>query len=248
MIPTYLASLLSLLTYSLPISALAQSPTRLVDPQLGPIQTAVKFSPPPDTERPEGETASSRRGGCFEKNKKDLPLTGVVPPKKIGLTVAAHPTFFLYVPQTKDQAVEFILQDENDREIYKTNFRMNDNAGIISISLPDTANLPPLEVGKNYRWYFSLICDVESSDGNIFIDGWVRRVEPSLALKNQLEKAAPRDRADIYAAAGIWQETLASLAELRRSRPNDSALASEWANLLRSVGLNEIAEEPLAPL
>lgn len=62
---------------------------------------------------------------------------------------------------------------------------------------------------------------------------------------NQLEKASPRDAWRVYGQAGIWQETLTTLAQLRRANPNDSAVAAEWEDLLKEVGLGAIAKEPL---
>ena len=49
----------------------------------------------------------------------------------------------------------------------------------------------------------------------------------------------------LYAQAGIWYEALATLAELRRSKPNDSVLISAWESLLQSVGLDTVAKEPI---
>jgi len=48
-----------------------------------------------------------------------------------------------------------------------------------------------------------------------------------------------------YARNGIWYETLATLAEMRRLAPNDSRLTTEWTQLLQSQGLESIADQPL---
>ncbi|WP_210407399.1 DUF928 domain-containing protein, partial [Hydrocoleum sp. CS-953] len=60
-----------------------------------------------------------------------------------------------------------------------------------------------------------------------------------------IQKTPESDRWLIYSEAGIWYEALVTLAELIRSNPNDVKFTSEWQNLLNSVGLNEVATEPL---
>ena len=54
-----------------------------------------------------------------------------------------------------------------------------------------------------------------------------------------------RDRAAIYAASGIWYDSLATLVELRQKRLDDAALKNDWQSLLESVDLAKIAQEAL---
>jgi hypothetical protein len=62
----------------------------------------------------------------------------------------------------------------------------------------------------------------------------------------QLDTATSRELPLIYANAGIWHETLTTLVKLRQENPRDEELENYWINILRSVGLNDIAQEPLA--
>ena len=48
-----------------------------------------------------------------------------------------------------------------------------------------------------------------------------------------------------YAANGIWYETLATLADLRRQSPDDAKLTAQWMQLLQSQKLDPIANQPL---
>jgi hypothetical protein len=45
---------------------------------------------------------------------------------------------------------------------------------------------------------------------------------------------------------GIWYDSLATLAELKRRQPNNSTVATSWQEMLKSVDLSAIAEVPLA--
>jgi hypothetical protein len=50
----------------------------------------------------------------------------------------------------------------------------------------------------------------------------------------------------LYANAGIWQDSIATLARLRTSRPNDPELKADWEALLKTEG-TELAEVVSAP-
>jgi hypothetical protein len=54
-----------------------------------------------------------------------------------------------------------------------------------------------------------------------------------------------RDRAAIYAASGIWYDSITTLVELRQKRFDDAALKNDWQSLLESVDLAKIAQESL---
>jgi hypothetical protein len=77
------------------------------------------------------------------------------------------------------------------------------------------------------------------------VEGWFQRIATDKNQTIELKKAQVRERAIIYAASGIWYESLAILAELRQKRSADAALRTDWQNLLESVGLAEISQEPL---
>jgi hypothetical protein len=176
-----------------------------------------------------------------------LPRTNLasLPKDKIEIesTVAPRPTFFVHVSQTSGQKAEFMLVNEKGEEVYKNNnITLSGSPGIISISLP--ANAPALEVGKSYYWSLTAICDDDWAK-NPAVDGWVKRIELNSTLANQLKRAAPRDRPVLYADASIWTDALTALADLRKANPNDSQLRQDWEDLLKSVGLDTVAQATL---
>ena len=57
--------------------------------------------------------------------------------------------------------------------------------------------------------------------------------------------ATPRQRVALYAQAGIWQDALTTLGELRVRQRQDAALATDWKDLLDSVGLDNISTEAI---
>jgi hypothetical protein len=208
---------------------------------------AVRFRVP-NVGRPLRREAAAVRGGC--SNSSNEKLVALLPETEPTLTVAEYPTIFVSLPQTSAKEAEFLLVKDNNTEkevLYETTVTLPSNSGIVSVSLPNNGTLPPLEVGKSYYWYFSVICDPQDRTTEPTVEGPIQRVEPSPNLVAKLKNASPRDRAALYAEAGFWYDAINSIAQLRRSSPNDTAIAADWTELLKSVGLDTISQKPLIP-
>ena len=194
-------------------------------------------------------SGGSRRfvpGKC--ENFPEASFTALMPENKIARTVSDYPTFFFYLPQPNAELAEFILEDENGNLIYAQALTIKNLSGIIGVSIPANTNVPPLEVGKNYIWKFSLVCDPEDRASDWVETGIVRRVELSAEILRQLENADPRWKTFIYAKNGIWQDALGNLVAARRANPNAPVFQTDWESLLDSVKLREIAQEPIVPI
>lgn len=87
-------------------------------------------------------------------------------------------------------------------------------------------------------------CQQDNEDTTL--EGLVQRVEPKPQVKNSLQTVTPREKAALYAREGFWQDALTTLGELRRSKPQDTALTSDWQQLLESVGLEDISKQPIS--
>lgn len=195
------------------------------------------------------------RGPCIQNSANDK-ITALVPVNGFGTTTSEYPTFSVYIPPLLPESnpeIEFVLKTAEKKEIYKTKFNINRGAGIISFSLPNTSNLSPLELNKNYFWSVTLRCDpiavVERGDvsGDKKVEGiMIRRIIPNANVQQELATAKSlRDRVIIYAKAGIWYDALNNLAELRLRNPNDPIVVRDWQELLQSVGIEKLAQEPL---
>ena len=202
-----------------------------------------RFVPPIEDIGLPTRQGGSLRGGCASSNQ--LSLTALVPENKVGLTVSDYPTFFFYLPQTEAELAEFILEDQSGNQIYKQTLTISNLSGAIGISIPANKNVPPLEVGKSYRWNFTVICNAQDRSADVWETGIVQRVQLSADILRQLEKADPRQKTVIYAENGIWQDALSTLAAARRANPNDAGLTADWESLLDSVTLGKIAREPI---
>ncbi len=224
----------------------SEHPTRLPGVRVGmfPFQQARLRFRIPKVGRPRRQEAAAVRGGC--SNASEEKLVALLPTTDPVLTVASYPTIFVSLPQTSAKQAEFLLLDaKNGQVVYETTLTLPNEPGIVSISLPNNGNIPPLKEGTSYHWYFSVICNPQDRADDVVAEGQIQRVQPSASLAAKLQSASPRDRAALYAEEGIWYDSVTTLAQLRRSSPNNTAIATDWTELLDSVGLNTISQKPL---
>lgn len=184
------------------------------------------------------------RGNCNLDGGKKIQMQALLPNTNIGLTTAEKPTFFFQVSQTPVQEAKFILlNDQGDTIIYEKTFPLTKTGGVMSFTLP--ADADALEVGKEYSWEVVVNCDPVDQKGNPRVEGSIKRVQPNAELVSNLAKVPIRDRVDLYANQGYWYDSIKTLADLRRTNPNDPTLVNDWKDLLDSAGLNTLAQDPL---
>ena len=211
-----------------------------------------EYEPPEDIGRPRRIKDAATRSLNGRCDNNDQPLTALLPQNQLGVTVAEYPTLFVYLPAFGTEAlsmpVEFVLEDQDGKEVYQANFPTNGISGIVTLSLPTKAGLSPLPVDQDYHWRFTVICNENERSQDIFVGGVVRRVELDSGLREQLMVASPQEQVELYAEAGIWQDAVSTLVQLRRDNPTDLQLAADWEKLLKAVELGDIAQEPIEPI
>jgi hypothetical protein len=200
------------------------------------------------TKKPERLPVNIEGGERCGGYSPSIPLIVLMPQSDIPITVAEYPIFFFYIPDVDLEGVqgELSLRNEKDEEIYRAAFSLKVPDSILMVDLSGFPSFSPLEVGKSYYWDFRIGFDPRDPSDDISVGGRIQRVKPSSELQHKLDTALPQEKPAIYAANGIWQDTLATLASLRCASPNDSAIASDWASLLQQVELPQISRKPLA--
>ncbi|MFP4122311.1 MAG: DUF928 domain-containing protein [Coleofasciculus sp.] len=201
------------------------------------------FRREPKPGRPSGRS----RGGairdefCFSRTSQQL--TALVSADNLETTVAEYPTFWFYLPWERSETVtqaRFVLFDQNQRLVLDQTMVLPDAPGIVSVKLPETK--PPLEVGKRYNWFFQVLCDEQERSRNLWVSGWVERVEASSELVRQLESLPESDQYTAYLDHGISQDVLTQLAWHR------SVHAEAWMSLLDCFELEDVADAPVTQL
>ncbi|MBE9099104.1 DUF928 domain-containing protein [Vacuolonema iberomarrocanum] len=200
----------------------------------------------------------SRGNACFENATEASSPIALVPLDtstdfarlRVETTVDAQPTFYVFLPEM-DKSPEFgelliFEQSEDNMEaiVHSQTLPLPQavGAGSIPINIADDF---ALEMGITYRWTVEVLCSLEDRSSNVFAEGWVERVEPSDGLSAMLVQSEPELYPELYATAGHWYDALEALATLRQRNPNNPTLQNDWAGLLSSVNLGDIANYPL---
>lgn len=213
----------------------------------------LTFEPPSGSPAPKTTVGGGRRGSdgqCLKdrdsqsrdiKNKQSLDqqLTPLLPPSKFGLTISSTPQLLAYIPKTNAIAVEFTLENEQGKGIARKRLELTNTPSIVKVQFDQTS----LEVGKDYKWLISVVCETGDPE-DIFVEGIIRRIEPSQALLKKLSQASAIDKVYSYAELGIWYEAIAELVNLRIAQPDSKALKTNWSNFLKSSSLEDLINVP----
>ena len=197
----------------------------------------------------EGNASGRSRGGATRSQcsqVSDKSLMALVPQSNEGLTTKDYPEFWFYIPfdrTSQSPQGQFRLLNEKRKSVLQKPllFPLPDKKGIVHFSLPTTEK--PLLAGERYRWFFKIACvNDQGSQTNITIDGWIKRVEPSAELVEQLKKTSSQEQYVPYAENNIWYETLSKLAE------NRTTYQKEWSEILSLFSLTEFKESSISEL
>jgi hypothetical protein len=209
-----------------------------------PIKESIVAQKFPDNGIPTGRRrgGTGRKYGCPEFKP---PITAITPGEDtsnksfLGFTVAKYPIFWVYLPPLPENIStgEFILQDEKNNDIWRTTFTLP-KSGMMGIPLPRKPQYA-LKINNQYRWYFKVNCLPSEKPEYIFVDAWVQRMAFTPQLQRQLQQTS--QKYTVYRANNLWYDSLSDMAQLRRKYPNNQAIAQIWHNLLKDVGLEELA-------
>jgi hypothetical protein len=166
-------------------------------------------------------------------------MMALTPQSFYGTTISERPLFMVYVPSSDAREIVFSIKDQDDNMHYQMRLPAPAEAGVVAIQLP--ADAPALEVGKNYHWYTAVLTDGSMSPSTPFVDAWVQRIEASPELVQAMKLERGVQDVEILAKNGVWYDSISALAILRTAQPTSATLATNWGELLDSVGLNDVA-------
>ena len=203
-----------------------------------------------------GQAGAPRRApACLHKDSKPLMALLPLSESNLAFTTSVHPTFYVYVPPRVDSrpTAEFKVINNEGKTIFQESIALGDKSGVMGFQLPQTA--APLMFGQDYRWEFILVCVPGNpsngiSSENLTVGAKVQRIKVDPDLANQLSKATPDKKAELYAQQGIWYDLLATMAELRLEEPGNTQISKYWIDLFNQdiVDLETVANEPVLPV
>ncbi|OUC11571.1 MAG: hypothetical protein B0A82_27225 [Alkalinema sp. CACIAM 70d] len=214
------------------------------------------FVPPTNRQELRAENEGNSRGLFRPKRGKGVvqestaggsrnaeALLALLPQTFSGLTIAARPTFWIYLPASSAKTAIFSLQDEQGQQEYQMRVSIAGKSGVIPITLP--ADSPELKVGKNYQWVLAIAMNEELTPKAPYVDGWIQRIPITSDIETALQKTQGIQRAEIFGRNGIWYDCLDELAQLRHNQPTNQRAQQEWQNLLAAVDLFPISTVPI---
>ena len=174
--------------------------------EVRPEEEEIKNRIPLNIEAPVEPTRAGGSRGC--KQAQSASLTLLSPSGEPTLTGVGHPTFYWHVSETVDLPILFTLVEIGGTKAILEQVIPQTQPGLIGFKLP--ASVQELEVGKEYQWSVSLVCNPERPSANIVGRAWIRRVNFSSDLKQSLAAAdSSAQKGEVLAQAGIWSDALA---------------------------------------
>jgi len=204
------------------------------------LSASIPFNPP--NRGAPGRTRDAGSRPLCETPER--PFTAISPHVNWGETTAQRPTFWLYLPYEAGHVELFLRDEQTQEEVFRHTFEVRAAEGIHPFTLPP--GTPPLEPDQLYNWQLDFVCNPET--GTKFrATGMIVRRRPSEELVAAIAAAPPRERAILYAEAGLWYDALKVVATLHREFPDDPQFAADWASLLQHpiVDLLDLVDVPI---
>ncbi|MDJ1180102.1 DUF928 domain-containing protein [Roseofilum sp. BLCC_M91] len=208
---------------------------------IAPSAPAVIFEPPEDRAPDSTLGGGSRDPQQCVSAQDTLPsVTPLLPETRIGFTVSERPKIYVYVPEVTTKKVFFSLQTQTGEQHYQQEMELPETPGIIGLHLPDDG--PPLKENINYQWRLVFICSESLEPDSPEYTGWIRRLPAQeYSISSDLSLRQVQDLAE----AKLWYDTVFSLVQLKSQEPDNLVLSQNWTELLSSVGLEAIANQPI---
>jgi hypothetical protein len=170
-------------------------------------------------------------------------LIAILPQSFYGTTVSERPTVMVHIPASNAEEAVFSIKDEVGNLYYQMTIPVVGKTGLVAITLP--AKAPALAINTNYQWFLALKVNGKLSPSTPYVDGWIKRIQPSEELKKAMQQQDALKQATAFGKHGVWYDCITTLARLYVQQPNNPSIVKQWQELLSSVNLKEIATVPI---
>ena len=200
-----------------------------LSPGLTHLSSQIIASPPQPQPSGNGtpkgrRTPGGTRGPCINT---DQPLTALVPEEANGETTAEYPIFWFYVPNAAENinTIEFSLHNRDEtKTLYRTSVKLTKTPGVIGIPLPAKPE-NSLQLNQSYLWRLVVFCNPNNSpEEALDVYGFVTRVQQN---------------------PNAWYDRVTNLAKRYLADPQNPEVKKAWVEMLKSVGLEGLAQAPL---
>ncbi|MCU0537192.1 MAG: DUF928 domain-containing protein [Hydrococcus sp. Prado102] len=193
----------------------------------------VVYRPPPNRDRQSQRTETHGSRGCQDNAAKILLL---IPNDHVATTGASHPTFLLYVSKRPSRPILWsVVEPEVVRPIVEQSVTVK-QSGIVPVTIPPSSS--GLEIGKTYVLTVGMLCNPKRPSASAYTRVLLKRVAITPAVERRLSQvASERERAEVYAQAGIWYDAIASSYTAMQQENSEAQGERDFRLLLEQVGL-----------
>ena len=158
-----------------------------------------------------------------------------------GLTAQPRPILWCYLPApVHETAAELVVQDSQEQVVFQGQLAgETERPGVVGLELEDD-----LRVGEPYQWFLTIDCDETE---RVTVNGWVERRAVGPDATRTLAQAMNLNRVALSADYGLGQDVVSELAQLRYFKPEDELIEQAWTQLLVSLELSDLIDEPVLP-
>ena len=182
---------------------------------------------------------SARVGGGTRGINTHTTLT-VLAPDHVGNTIQSQPKLYWYISGPANMTLEVAINDPNAIEpIFEQTLKSPAKESVQSLALADYGVV--LQPNIEYEWFVALVPDPNQRSNDVLSGGVIKRIDPEPALAAQLKQAPKDQAAQLFAANGLWYDSVEALSEQIDAQPGNSALRHQRATLLEQVGLGPAA-------
>ena len=222
-------------------------PHRLSEPNHAPAaHTAQPGRPPHALDVPiyrpplRGAPGGRVAGGTRAPGRSAM-LLSVLAPDHTGLSAQAQPVLTWYISHRLPYPVEVTIIDEQSiSPLVEIHLPPPQHPGLQHIRLADyNFRLVPETL---YQWFVTLVVDPDRRSKDLITGATILHTVSSEALRVRLAQAGRTREPFVYAAAGLWYDTLTAISTLIEATPQDKGLRQQRAALLEQVGLHEVVK------
>lgn len=187
-------------------------------------------------EFPGRRVGGGSRGECMSSDT----LVALSPKNHLIETISTTPTLYFSMPAFEDPLlVEFVLKNKAGDIIADKLFETGTSGGLQGLNLAN--HISPLDVGEEYEWYVSVLCNPNNRAQDLVVHGWMRHVsldanEPSLENLSVVQQVAS------YQSRGLWHDAITLLAQSQIQGLNPAETTPLWSDLLEEEGLHQVLD------
>lgn len=211
-------------------------------PMLGLVQVAsASENSGTLSEFPGRRVGGGSRGECVSSDA----LVSLSPENHLIETTSATPTLYFTMPTFEDpMLLEFVLKNKDGDIIVDKLFETGTSGGLQGLDLSN--HISPLDIGEEYEWYVSVLCNPSNRAQDLVVHGWMRHV----ALVNEAPTSANlsvEQQIESYQAQGLWHDAITLLVQSQNQGMNHVDTTPLWANLLEEEGLQQLVDATVIP-